>query len=88
MKRCKHKHWEERNILKEDYYTVEYDVYCEDCGKYLGHWNYGCSDVEENIKFEKWYNRAIHIIKTYIKNKILDFKIWGFKKHNDTDLPF
>lgn len=89
MKKCKHKHWEERNNYYEDYHCVEYDVYCEDCGQYLGHWAYGHSDVEENIKFEKWYNRLFYNIKTVIQNKIYDFKIYGFKKHNDNnDLPF
>lgn len=56
----------------------------EENDQIIGEWVYGCSDVEENIKFEKWYNRVIYSIK----NEILDFKIWGFKKHDDTDLPF
>lgn len=88
MKKCKHIHITERNQLYDEHGIIEYDVYCEDCEKYLGHWAYGYSDVEENLYFEKWYNRFIYNIKSRIKNKILDFKIWGFKKHDDTDLPF
>ena len=84
MKRCKHLHREERNRYIEDYHCVECDVYCSDCGQYLGYWAYGYSDVEENIYFEKWYNRLFYSIKTKIHN----FKICGIKKHDNDDLPF
>lgn len=60
MFKCKHKRQEEKNCYYEDYHCVEYDIYCKDCGKYLGHWAYGYSDVEENLYFEKWYNRLFY----------------------------
>ena len=31
MSKCKHKRQEERNCYYENYYCVEYDVYCKDC---------------------------------------------------------
>lgn len=82
MSKCKHKRQEQRNCYYENYYCVEYDVYCRDCEKYLGHWAYGHSDVEENLYFEKWYNRLFYSVKTKIKS--------FFRKNNydDSDLPF
>ena len=82
MYKCKHKRQEEKNCYYEDYHCVEYDIYCKDCGKYLGHWAYGYSDVEENLYFEKWYNRLFYTVKTKIKSLL------NKNNFDDSDLPF
>lgn len=42
---CGCKETEQRNIYKEDidgiFVEVEYSLYCKDCGRYLGHYEYG-----------------------------------------------
>lgn len=34
------------------YHLAEYDIYCNKCGKLLGHWSYGNADPEYVIKYQ------------------------------------
>lgn len=92
MKKCKHKHHEERCVIREDYHTVEYDIYCSDCGEYLAHWAYGTVDPEYTINYEltglkkiraKFKYYILDQIKAHFMNKIDEL----FKRNNN-DLPF
>ncbi len=42
---CGCKETEKRNVYKEDingiFTPVEWSLYCKDCGRYLGHFEYG-----------------------------------------------
>lgn len=93
MKKCKHRHHEERNIIREDYHTVEYDIYCEDCEEYLGHWAYGLTDIEYYLNYElKGIKKIKEKFKYYIidtiKNHFINKKIDKLCKKNNSDLPF
>lgn len=92
MKKCKHKHHEQRNVIREDYYTVECDIVCEDCGEYLAHWAYRTVDPEYTLKYglrglkklkAKFRYYILDQIKAYFTNKIDEL----FGKNNN-DLPF
>ncbi|MCI9245586.1 MAG: hypothetical protein HFJ30_00290 [Clostridia bacterium] len=92
MRKCKHKHHGERNVIREDYHTVEYDIYCEDCGEYLAHWAYGTVDPEYTINYElkglrkikaKFRYYIVDQIKAHFSNKIDEL----FNKNNN-NLPF
>jgi hypothetical protein len=91
--KCKHKHEETKNVEIGGYNipescTTEYDIYCKDCGKYLGHWYYGNTDLEYFL------NTAGLLVKLkfYIKDKLVILKgkcrrILKNEKENQ-DLPF
>ena len=91
--KCKHKHEEIRNEEIGGYNipescTTEYDIYCKDCGKYLGHWDYGSSDLEYFLNTAGIFKR----LKFYVKDriKLLKYKIYE-KKHDlkeNNNLPF
>lgn len=93
MNKCKHKHHEQRNAITEEYYTVEYDIYCEDCGKYLAHWAYGIVDTKYVINYEltglkKLKAKFRYYILDQIKNYFLNKRIDKLYKQNNNDLPF
>lgn len=91
IKRCKHKHEETRNEEVGGYNipdgcTTEYDIYCSDCGEYLGHWAYGSTDLEYFLKTAGIFKR----LKYYIKEKL---EMRKYKKQmkgldENSDLPF
>lgn len=92
MSKCKHKHHEERNTIREDYHTVEYDIYCADCGEYLAHWAYGIVDIEYTLNYElkgikklkaKFRYYIIDQIKAHFINKIDELC-----NKNNNNLPF
>lgn len=69
--KCKHKREESRNEEIGGYNipdgcTTEYDIYCKDCGEYLGHWAYGNTDLEYFLKTAGMFEK----LKFYIKDKI------------------
>lgn len=86
--RCKHRNQEERNHVYAGYNEppgiTEYDIYCQDCDKFLVHWYYGYYDLDEylsNIYYGySWYKKIIHKCKSMF-NK---FK----SKFGDEILPF
>lgn len=90
--KCKHKQHEIKNEEIGGYNipdgtTTEYDIYCKDCGKYLGHWAYGETDLDYHLKYKlNWWKKLlfkIHIKITDIKLKI------KYRKYDDNgDLPF
>lgn len=93
MSKCKHKRHEERNTIREDYHTVEYDIYCADCGEYLAHWAYGTVDIEYTLNYElkglkKLKAKFKYYIVDQIKNYILNKRIDKIYKNNSNDLPF
>lgn len=84
--KCKHKNHEDKNICVGGYNipdgcVTEYDIYCKDCGVYLGHWAYGTDDLWQD-KYNKWYNRLFYNIKSLIK------KVFSrdYTKYNDNDI--
>ena len=91
--KCKHKHKETKNEEIGGYNipescTTEYDIYCKDCGKYLGHWYYGSTDLEYFLNTAGIFKR----IRFYINDKWIIVKgqirrIVKHEKEND-DLPF
>lgn len=89
MKKCKHKHIETKNEEIGGYNipdgcTTEYDIYCSDCGEYLGHWAYGSTDCEY------WYNTEATLfqkIKEHIKDIYLKIKS-KFENEDNEELPF
>lgn len=90
--KCKHKHEETRN--KEiggwnvpDGCTTEYDIYCKDCGKYLGHWAYGSTDLEYFLNTANFIKKCKFYIKDKIENRIYKKYMKKYKNGND-DLPF
>ena len=95
--KCKHKHHEERNYEVGGYNipdgcTTEYDIYCKDCGKKLGHWAYGYTDIGYYLNYElNWVQRifAKLIIKLDdVKWKIRHKKIQRKFDTNNENLPF
>lgn len=85
--KCKHKNHEHKNIdiggwNIPDGCVTEYDIYCKDCGRYLGHWAYGYDDIGEYEYYNKWYRKLLN------KIRILFIRIKSkFIKDNDI-LPF
>lgn len=91
MKKCKHKYEESRNEDIGGYNIpegciTEYDIFCKDCGKYLGHWAYGSTDLEYFLNTASTFQR----IKFYIKDKIqhLKNKKYNRQYEDNQDLPF
>lgn len=92
LKKCKHKHEETRN---EDIggwnipegVTTEYDIYCKDCGQYLGHWAYGNTDLEYFLNTANFYQKFKFYIKDKIQNRIYKKYMKKCKDENN-DLPF
>lgn len=42
---CKSTSLEDCNVDRMEYIVSEYDTRCKNCGKVLGHWNYGHWDL-------------------------------------------
>ena len=91
MIKCKHKHEETKNEEIGGYNipegcTTEYDIYCKDCGEYLGHWAYGTTDLEYFLKTASLFQK----IKFYIKDKLITKRLKKKMKNIDenSDLPF
>lgn len=85
MKKCKHKNEGIRNQEVGGYNIpddclCEYDIYCKDCGKYLGHWSYGYYDEEYNFNTITRFSKIKHYLEQFI-SKIKMSKI-------KDDLPF
>ena len=86
MKKCKHKNQFDENIYYDEYGAVEYDTYCANCGKYLGHWAYGYYDLDYSLNTAKTIRKTRLKFKIWIENIIFDFKYRKSIKKND--LPF
>lgn len=91
--KCKHKHEETRNEEIGGYNipdgcTTEYDIYCKDCGKHLGHWYYGHTDLEYFLNTASIFEKIrFHIQDKWIILKGQIRKMVKHEKEND-DLPF
>ena len=93
MRKCKHKRQTTKNEEVGGYnipegLTTEYDLICSDCGKYLGHWAYGNTDLEYFFNTAGVFKRFKFYIKDWLSDMKLKIKYRKFSKDNDDDLPF
>lgn len=87
MKRCKHKNQFDENIYYDEHGAIEYDTFCANCGKYLGHWAYGYYDLDYTLNYEVKGIKKIKLkFKILLENIIFKFKYR--KSIKDNDLPF
>ncbi len=87
MKKCKHENQFDENIYYDEHGAIEYDTFCANCGKYLGHWAYGYYDLDYDLNYRlKGLKKMKVKLKIWIENIIFKFKYRKSIKNNE--LPF